>query len=305
MLELCNVDGRIVPLHQAMVPVMDRGFLFGDSVYEVFRTCGGVPFAWPEHLERLRTSAAGLRLPIELTDRELARRVRATLEAAGAGSEPAYVRIVVTRGVGSAPSIDLACAPGPSRCLILVRPAPPAPTRAARVAIVDRLRLDRRALDPALKSGNYLNNVLALAEAKALGADDCIMLNAQGHVTEASTSNVFVVTGATVRTPPLSAGILAGVTRAHVLEVCRRADIAAEEVDLTAHDLHAADEMFLSSTLRDAWPVAELDGRAVGRRPPQTAGPTTTRIAAALHDRIARSMRDVYGPRWAEITSPE
>ncbi|MEZ5966637.1 MAG: aminotransferase class IV [Planctomycetota bacterium] len=304
MRELCNVDGRVQPLERATVPVMDRGFLFGDSVYEVVRTHDGVPFAWPEHLARLKSSAAALRLDIGLPDDVLARRVRDTIEAARSddGGE-AYVRVIVTRGVGTAPSIDIGCAPGPSRCLILVRALPAAPIRPAKLALVERLRVDRRALDPAIKSGNYLNNVLALAEAKARGADDCIMLNAAGHVTEASTANLFVVTAGIVRTPPLSAGILAGVTRALVLDVCRLENIDALEQDLTPVDLRSADQMFLSSTLRDVWPVAELDGHAVGGG--KGLGETTTaRIADAMRDRISHAMRDVYAPAWEAATAP-
>lgn len=300
MLELCNVGGRIVPLQEATIPVMDRGFLFGDSVYEVVRTHDGVPFAWPEHLARLRASAAGLRIDIGLDDREILRRMRATLDAARTNDDKqAYVRIVVTRGSGSMPSIDLAHAPGPALCVIVVRAAPPPPTRPARLAIVERLRVDRRALDPALKSGNYLNNVLALDEAKRRGADDCLMLNSTGHVTEASTSNVFAVLDGTVYTPPLSAGILPGVTRAHLLELCRSESIAVAEQDLTADDLRRADEVFLSSTLRDVWPVSMVDEHKIGR---SAIGALTTRIATAFVDFCERLTDEIYEPRWQALT---
>lgn len=301
MRDLCNIDGRIVAQRDAVVPVMDRGFLFGDSVYEVMRTHHGVPFAWPEHLVRLRASAAGLLLRFDLGDREVLQRVRATLDAAreGAADGEAYVRIIVTRGVGSAPNIDLAYAPGPCACLILVRGVPPPPVRGSRLAIVDRLRVDRRALDPALKSGNYLNSVLGLADAKARGADDCVMLNNAGLVTEASTSNVFAVTGGGVRTPPLSAGILAGVTRGLLLQVCRQQAIRVDESDLTADDLRRADEVFLSSTLRDVQPVAEIDGRRIGDG---QAGPVTSKLRTAYTQFAAELMRTRYAPGWRELT---
>jgi len=308
MPELCNVDGRIVPLAEATVPIMDRGFLFGDSVYEVLRTYDGVPFAWPEHLERLRASAAGLRLPVPIGDDELVRRIRTTLAMARAGAAgELYVRVIVTRGLGATPSIDLAQATGPARCLVLVRPLPPLPAAPAELVIVDRLRIDRRALDPALKTGNYLNSVLALAEAKARGADDGIMLNAAGHVTEASTSNVFLVAEGTVRTPSLATGILAGVTRAQVLDLCRDQGIPVCESDLTAADLRAADEMFLSSTLREVWPVRSLDGRTVGYGAAVTAagGPLTARIAAGLRARIASVMASNYAPRWHDLATAD
>ena len=300
MRELCNVDGRIVPQRQAVVSVMDRGFLFGDSIYEVMRTYGLVPFAWPEHLARLRASAAGLLLPMNLTDRQLLQRMRATLDAAREPSDTgtAYVRVIVTRGVGSAPNIDMAYAPGPCTYVILVRPTPPQPTASVRLAIVERLRVDRRALDPALKSGNYLNNVLGLGEAKARGADDCLMVNSAGFVTEASTSNVFAVFGDTVRTPPLTAGILAGVTRSLLVELCRREGIALEEVDITSDALRQADEVFLSSTLRDVLPVSEVDGRRFGNH----AGPLTARLQAAYASLATELVQRRYGPGWREAT---
>jgi branched-chain amino acid aminotransferase len=300
MRELCNVDGRIVPQNEATVPVLDRGFLFGDSVYEVMRTYAGVPFAWPEHLARLRASAAGLLLPLTLSDGDILGRMRATLEAARepADRHEAYVRIIITRGVGTAPNIDLAYAPGPAACLIMVRPAPAMPT-AVRLAVIDRLRVDRRALDPALKSGNYLNNVLGLHEAKAQGADDCVMVNHDGFVTEASTSNVFVVAGGVVRTPPLTAGILAGVTRGLVLAVCQREKVRVEEANFTAAALRRADEVFVSSTLRDVLPVTAIDGTPIGAG---TLGPLTSRLRTAYARYAAELAATRDAPRWAELT---
>ena len=185
MVDLCNLNGKIVKESEARIPVLDRGFLFGDSVYEVMRTMAGTPFGWIEHLERLHRSADGLALPLDLDDRALMARVMATVAAAN--HETSYVRIIVTRGTGTAPNIDLAYAPGPATCVILVRAVTPQTGRQANLAIVPRLRTDRRALDPAIKSGNYLNNVLGLREAREQGATDCLFLNQEGKVTEAST----------------------------------------------------------------------------------------------------------------------
>ena len=161
-----------------------------DSIYEVIRTRRGILFGWREHLDRLRLSAEGLGFALDLDDAEILRRIDATLRAAG--NPDSYVRILVTRGTGSAPNIDLAYATGPLRWVVMVR-ALPTMASTARVQIIDRLRNDRRALDPAVKSGNYLNNVLGLAEAKAQGATDCLFLDAHGNATEASTSNIFVL----------------------------------------------------------------------------------------------------------------
>lgn len=296
MTNLCNLDGVILDAAEARIPVLDRGFLFGDSVYEVMRTVGAVPFAWPEHLARLRASARGLRLPLDLDDAEVMRRVVATLEAAGGGDS--YVRIIATRGTGTAPNIDLGYAPGPPRWVILVRPLTAISGLSARLCIIDRLRVDRRALDPALKSGNYLNNVLGLAEAKDAGATDCVMLNTAGFVTEASTSNLFVVRGGRLATPPLTAGILAGVTRALLIAYCRDRGIVVDEQDLTAADLRNADELFLTSTLRDIGPVTHLDGRALHGGGP---GPFTQGLAAEFRSHCDRLLRERDQPRLAAL----
>lgn len=256
----CNLDGAIVPEAEAFVPVLDRGFLFGDSIYEVVRTRNGCLFAYREHFERLRASGEALGMPLDLEDGQILRRVFATMAATGNAEH--YVRLVVTRGTGTAPSIDLGCARGPLRWVILARPLPAGPSE-VRLAIIDRLRNDRRALDPAVKSGNYLNNVLGLAEAKQAGATDCVFLNAEGHVTEASTSNVFVLVGGAWCTPPLRAGILAGVTRALLLAFLRARGEEVVERDLSRHDLETADAVFTTSTLRDAAIVSQLDGRAL------------------------------------------
>lgn len=296
MSNLCNLDGVIVAEADARIPVLDRGFLFGDSIYEVFRTRGGAPFAWPEHLERLRASAAGLWMPLDLDDREIMQRAQATLDAAG--NAESYVRIIVSRGTGSAPNIDLQYATGPCRWVMLVRPLTVAPGQPAHLWLVPRLRNDRRALDPAVKSGNYLNNVMGLAEARQRGATDAVFLNQSGHVTEASTSNVFAVRGGRVHTPPLSAGILAGITRVLVLEVCRQSAIEVIENDLTAEELRGADELFLTSTLRDIAPVTHLDGKPVRGG---ATGEVTGRLMRAFTGYCDRLTSTRYAPELARL----
>ena len=296
MANLCNVDGRITLETEARVPVLDRGFLFGDSIYEVVRTVGAEPFGWPEHWERLRASAAAIRLRLDLDEAAVARRIAATLAAAGPGDR--YVRVVVTRGAGSAPNIDLACATGAPCWVIMVRELAPMSGAPARLALIERLRNDRRALDPATKSGNYLNNVLGLAEAKDLGATDCVMRNAQGFVTEASTSNLFArVDGAWV-TPRLDDGILAGVTRAHLLAWLPTVGAQVAEAHLTPADLRRADEIFLSSTLRDIAPVTHLDGAPVGGG---AMGPESKRLLAAYQAWYAERLRAHYAPLWRRL----
>ncbi len=299
----CNINGELVPEAEATIPILDRGFLFGDSVYEVIRTRCGSPFAWQEHLERLRVSATGIALPIDLEDREIMRRVVDTIAKARGGREPEpdedlYVRIIVTRGTGTAPNIDLGYAPGPSTTVLLVRPLPQVSGKPARLALIPRLRVDRRALDPAIKSGNYLNNVLGLAEAKATGATDCLFMNAEGHATEASTANFYLVEGGRVWTPPLRAGLLSGITRRLIAECTRQLDVPFGERDLTEDDIFACDEMFLSSTGRDIAPVTH-----VGEREVQSgeAGSLTARLMAGFADYCASKVRDVDGPELTRL----
>ncbi|MBL8754886.1 MAG: aminotransferase class IV [Planctomycetes bacterium] len=298
MPNLCNLDGVIVPESEARIPVLDRGFLFGDSIYEVVRTVGDVPFAWPEHWARLVLSARAIRLQLDLDEATIARRIAATLAAAGHGDS--YVRLVVTRGSGEAPNIDLAYATGAPCWLAMVRPLSPMSGKPAKLALIDRLRVDRKALDPATKSGNYLNSVLGLAEAKALGATDCVMANHDGHLTEASTSNLFVRLDGVWCTPPLDAGILAGVTRALLLAFLPRCGERVAERHLVRSDLLRAEEMFLSSTLRDIGPVTHLDGRALHGGGP---GPRVEALLAKFHEFVAQRMRDHDGPRWRGLCS--
>jgi len=297
MTNLCNVDGVILAERDARIPVLDRGFLFGDSIYEVVRTFGGVPFGWPEHWARLVASAEAIRMRLDLDEAAVARRIAATVRAAGDGDH--YVRLVVTRGTGDAPNIDLAYAKSPPCWVVLVRPLTPISGMTARLAIVDRLRNDRRALDPATKSGNYLNSVLGLAEAKDLGATDCVMVSAFGVVTEASTSNLFAFVDGAWTTPALGDGILAGITRSLLLQSAAATGERVVERHLTAGDLRRADEIFLSSTLRDIGPVTHLDGRAIGDGRP---GPRTSRWMASFQTFVQDRLRNHDGPRWRRLT---
>jgi branched-chain amino acid aminotransferase len=298
MSNLCNVDGVVSSEADARIPVLDRGFLFGDSIYEVIRTRRGILFGWREHLDRLRLSAEGLGFALDLDDAEILRRIDATLRAAG--NPDSYVRILVTRGTGSAPNIDLAYATGPLRWVVMVR-ALPTMASTARVQIIDRLRNDRRALDPAVKSGNYLNNVLGLAEAKAQGATDCLFLDAHGNATEASTSNIFVLRQGRLITPPLRVGILAGITRQMLLDFCRARGDQVAEADLSAADVRTADEVFLSSTLRDVAPVTHIDGAPVHEGTP---GPFTMRLLADFSAYCDRRAREMDGPVMDRLLLP-
>ena len=276
---VCNVNGRITPETQAVIPVLDRGFLFGDSIYETFKTVEGIPFAFARHMERLHASAARLRFEVPLSDAAMAARIKVTIAAAGGGGER-YIRIIVTRGVSAAPNIDPAHARGQPNLVILVRDLEDFPPemyeRGIALAIPSILRNDRRALDPAIKSGNYLNNILGLMEAKERGANDAVFLNTSQEVSESSTSNVGIVRDGRVATPPLTAGILPGVTRAILLEAAARDGLVIHEQTLRREDLAAAQEVFLTSSLKGVMPVTRLDGRTIGDGKP---GPLTRRLS--------------------------
>jgi branched-chain amino acid aminotransferase len=284
---LCNVEGKLLPPEQATVPVLDRGFLYGDSVYEVVRTYAGRPFELERHMLRMERTAKGIGLvlpPREQIERELSR----TLDAAG--NDESYARIVVTRGEGQfglAPQLakDL------HRLIVIVRPlqlpAEEAYARGLQMAIAKTRRNSPLTLDPALKTGNYLNNILALREAVEAGADDAILLDLEDRVTEATTSNVFFVQRGVVVTPPLRLGMLEGVTRALVIEIARGEGMMVREEPHGAEALAAADEVFVSSSLREVMPVTSLvylessgeQTRPVGSGKP---GPVAQRLRAAF-----------------------
>jgi branched-chain amino acid aminotransferase len=255
---LLNVEGRLVSPEQAFVPVLDRGFLYGDSVYDVVRTYSGRVFELGRHLDRMERTATriGISLPPRATlESELSRTM------AAAGNAESYARLIVTRGEGRfglAPHL----AEGQSRLIIIVRPLePPAAEqyeRGLRIAVARIRRNPPQAVDPALKTGNYLNGILALRESHGVGADDALMLDLQGRATELSTSNVFFVKDGVVVTPPLGLGILEGVTRALLVGIAREDGVLLREDPHGVDALLAADEVFVTSTIREVMAVTSL-----------------------------------------------
>lgn len=288
-----NIDGEILDLGEARIPVTDRGFLFGDSVFETLRAYGGRCFRMADHLDRLVRSAAMIRLDVPLARHDLKRRIDATIEAAGERS--AAVRLIVTRGGGPIePDPSHATHP---RILVLVRPRPRHPERSYAegvAAVVVRNVVSTSG--PHAKTGNYLASVLAMKEARDAGGFEGILLNSEGAVTEASSSNVVVVRGGMVRTPPVADGLLPGITRQVLLELCASLGIAAEEVTLSPEDLRSADELLLTSTLKEIMPATRLDGALVGEG---RVGPTARLLLSAYRDAVAAdtgaSMQEVLG----------
>jgi branched-chain amino acid aminotransferase len=274
-----SINGTVLPVEEARVPVLDNGFAFGDSVYEVLRTYGGRAFEPGRHFRRLRASAARLGIPVPDSDASLLAQVDALL--ARAVDPESYIRIVLTRGLGDC-SYNFDRVQGPTVVMIQKPlPAPPAwhYERGIRVAAVDVRRNHPRALDPAIKSSNLLNNILAVREAQSRGAEEPVLLNHEGFLAEGASTNVFVVRRGAVATPPLSAGILAGITREVVLELLPTLGIASGEEPLRLPDLLGSDEVFITSTTREVVPVAAVDDTPIGGGRP---GPVTRRVLQAF-----------------------
>jgi len=283
-----SVNGNVVPADEARVSVLDNGFTFGDAVYETLRTYAGRPFHLDRHLERLRASAARLGFAAPFGDEVFTRRLDELL--ARAGNEESYIRIILTRGEGDI-SYRFDRVKGPTLVMV-VKPfeAPPERDYAEGIPVViaSVRRNHPRALDPAIKSNNLLNNILAVREGQAQGAAETILLNDLGEVAEGASSNVFVVKGGKASTPPLAAGILSGITRRLVLDLCRKIAVPACEETLLVADLFAADEVFITSTTKEAAPVRTIDGKPVASGRP---GPVHRRILQAYREYARRRAR--------------
>ncbi len=272
------VDGVITAAEDARVPVLDHGFLLGDSIYEVLWWHRGVLVQEREHMERLIESGRRLYLELDTEPEALVQAIHETVAATGATSDDdAYVRLIVTRGSGP---LGLGFMDIERQSVVVIvapanQPTAEAWERGVRMTIVARRRNPTMALDPGAKTGNYLNNVLALHEARLAGADDGLMLNEDGHVTEATTANVYMVQDGALVTPPLDAGILKGTTRTRILDLCATHGIEAYERVIRPDDLERADELFVSSSVKGVLPVTSVDGRAIGDGRP---GPLTRRL---------------------------
>jgi branched-chain amino acid aminotransferase len=278
-----HINGQVQEPEAAKISVFDLGFLYGDSVYETIGTVGGKLFALADHLNRLERSAAslGLRLPARAA---IEQAIAETMAAAG--NPESRVRVIVTRGGGSKLDLDPASVDDPQLVVLvgpLGGPTPEMYEKGVAVEIVSVTRNSPKAMDPAVKSGNYLNNVLALGEARRRrpGVHEAILLAAGGSVAEGATSNIFAVVGNELRTPALDVGILEGVTRGKVLAMARGSGVPCAEVAFMAADeLRRANEMFLTSAARGILPVVAIDGQPVGTGTP---GALTRRLMDLYH----------------------
>jgi branched-chain amino acid aminotransferase len=280
------VNGRISGERDAVVSVFDHGFVYGEGVYETLRTYNRRLFLYDRHVRRLRRSAAMIALDIPFTDEALAGHIADTMSAANLDGE-AYVRVLVTRGVGEL-TYDPRATPAPTLVIIVkpqVDPAPEAYDDGVRVVIVDIVRNHPGSVNPMIKSNNLMNSALAMQEALRSGAFEGIMRNYLGELTECTTSNLFVVKGGVALTPPVAAGLLPGITRELMFEIGREIGVDARESTLRDDDLYGADEAFLTSTTREAVPIVTVDDRTIGSGKP---GPVTLKLLEAFRRRAHR-----------------
>src|SRR5918911_2148456 len=269
------LNGRLVDKADAKVSVFDHGLLYGDGVFEGIRVYGGKVFRLREHVDRLYESARHIALEVPLSREQMAAAVLQTVQANA--KQDGYIRLVVTRGAGF-----LGLDPGKTsdpQVIIIVDDISLYPAefyeRGLEIVTASVIRNHPNALNPRIKSLNYLNNILAKVEAHRAGCEEAVMLNHIGEVAECTGDNIFLVKRGVLRTPHLNAGILEGVTRNAVLELARDAGIPVQEMVLSRHDVYSADECFLTGTAAEVVPVVKVDGRPVGGGKP---GPVTRQL---------------------------
>jgi branched-chain amino acid aminotransferase len=289
---MANVNGEITPLEDARISILDRGFLYGDSVYEVFRTYDGVPLFCHEHFDRMENSARLIHMKITQSRDQILEEMRRTATAANVqkGTD-IYVRWHVTRGTGAldlVPSRDLV-----SSYVIILKEVPKWNpefySRGMRLAVTCVRRNPVEALSPDIKSGNYLNNILGVAEAIEMGADDCLMLNPAGLLTEASNSNVVFVIDGKLVTPSVESGVLRGITKAAIARFGEEIGCPLREVKLPSAQLSKATECFATSATREVMPVASVRLESgEWQEFPAGGGEITRQVAKAYKDFVSR-----------------
>ena len=274
------IDGKYHDEKNAKISVFDHGLLYGDGIFEGIRAYNGRVFKLKEHIDRLFYSAKAILLSIPMSHADL---MKATVETCRKNKiRNGYIRLVVTRGVGG---LGL----NPNKCkkpsiIIIADKIQLYPAeyyeRGLDIITVPTVRNLHSALNPAIKSLNYLNNILAKIEANNGGCEEAVMLNSEGFVSECTGDNLFIVKGSQLLTPPLSAGALYGITRGVVMDLGRDQGLQVSEPNLTRYDLFNADECFLTGTGAELIPVVKIDGRVIGSGKP---GPVTRKLVESYH----------------------
>lgn len=262
------LDGKFVPEADAKVSVFDHGLLYGDGIFEGIRFYNGRVFRLEEHLERLWDSARSICLEIPMGRGEMTEALLETIRQNGLNE--GYIRLIVTRGVGNLGLNPVQCK-RPSVIIIATTIAlypKEMYENGLTVVTCATRRTNAAALNPAVKSLNYLNNVMARIEANLAGADEALMLNDAGNVAECTADNVFIIKRGQILTPPIAAGALRGITRSVVFDIAAELDLKVTEADITRHDVFVADECFLTGTAAELIPVIKADGRMIGNGKP-------------------------------------
>lgn len=274
------IAGKLVPQEDAKISVFDHGLLYGDGVFEGLRSYSGKVFRLQAHVERLYNSAKAIWLTIPLSPKQMSDAISDTVRANDIVD--GYIRAIVTRGAGSL-GLD------PNKCsnpqVIIIADAislypPELYEKGLEIVTVSVMRTHPAALNPRIKSLNYLNNILAKIEGLQAGCIEALMLNHKGEIAECTGDNIFLVRKGVLYTPPIDAGILEGVTRDAVIELAQQAGIEVREVPLTKHDVYIADEVFLTGTAAEVIPVVKVDSRTIGSGKP---GPMTLDLKKRFH----------------------
>jgi branched-chain amino acid aminotransferase len=279
------INGTYYPKENACISVFDHGLLYGDGVFEGIRVYNGKIFRMQEHIHRLYQSAQAIMLQIPLAREELSQVI---LEAVKANGTPeAYIRLVVTRGVGDLGMNPRLC---PKASIILIVDTIqfyPEKCYAEGISLITSSirRLGPDMIDVRIKSLNYLNNILAKIEANQAGCLEAVLLNSKGFVTECTGDTIFIVTNGILKTPPATDQALEGITRAVIMKLATEAGIPLQETSLTQYDLYTADECFLSGTGAELMPAIKIDGRIIGAGTP---GSITRTIMSLFQDEVRR-----------------
>jgi len=285
------VDGKFYAEADAKVSVFDHGLLYGDGIFEGIRFYDGRVFRLEEHIDRLWDSARSICLEIPMSKTEMTEALLETIRQNDL--RDGYIRQIVTRGVGNLGLNPTQCK-RPSVIIIVAQIALYSEAvyqNGLTVVTCATRRTNPASLNPAVKSLNYLNNVMARIEANLAGADEALMLNDAGNVAECTADNVFIIKRGQIFTPPITAGALRGITRSVAFEIAAELGIKISEVDITRHDVFIADECFLTGTAAEVIPVIKADGRAIGDGKP---GPITARTIARFREMTRKTGTPIY-----------
>ena len=274
------INGKLYDKADAKISVFDHGLLYGDGVFEGIRVYEGKVFRLREHVERLYDSARGIKLEIPMSREQMAEAITSTVQANA--KRNGYIRALVTRGAGYL-GLDPRKTTDPQVVIIvddITLYPPELYENGMEIVTVSTIRNHPNALNPRIKSLNYLNNIMAKMEAIQSGCLEALMLNHKGEVAECTGDNIFIVKRGVLKTPPPDAGILVGITRNAIIELARADGIPVQETALTRHDVYTADECFLTGTAAEVIPVVKCDGRTIGSGKP---GPITKQLRERFH----------------------